>query len=160
MTHYPRLLHIVLDGFDIRALAEFYRQLLGLQYRPGDEPPACGRPDDSERLVLTDPEGHRCLAFQRYQEIPGLPGPDHGLDSPLQLDVTVPDLPSLLEKFARAIELGAVTLLDRSDDPNEPLVVLVDPARHPFCVQTPSNHGARRQRWRTTSGCGARPAAF
>ena len=36
---------VVLDCVDARALAEFYRQLLDLSYRPGDEPPAPGDPD-------------------------------------------------------------------------------------------------------------------
>ena len=35
----PRLCQVVLDCTDARALAEFYRALLGLVYRPGDEPP-------------------------------------------------------------------------------------------------------------------------
>ncbi|WP_232510875.1 VOC family protein [Micromonospora maris] len=33
----------MLDSTDARALAEFYRQLLGFVYRPGDEPSADGR---------------------------------------------------------------------------------------------------------------------
>lgn len=36
---YPRLRQTVLDCPDPRLLAEFYRRLLGLTYRPGDEPP-------------------------------------------------------------------------------------------------------------------------
>jgi len=46
MTDYPQLLHTAIDTTDARALAEFYRQLLGLQYRQGDDPPAAGVPDD------------------------------------------------------------------------------------------------------------------
>ena len=38
----------VLDTTDARGLAEFYRQLLGLEYRPGDEPPAAGEDTISE----------------------------------------------------------------------------------------------------------------
>ena len=44
MTEYPQLLHTVLDTTRPRELAEFYRQLLGLRYRPGDEPPPDGAP--------------------------------------------------------------------------------------------------------------------
>jgi hypothetical protein len=33
---------VVLDCVDARELAEFYRLLLGLRYRPGDEPPPAG----------------------------------------------------------------------------------------------------------------------
>jgi hypothetical protein len=34
----------------------------------------------------------------------------------------------------RATDLGARLLLDRTDDPAEPLRVYADPAGHPFCV--------------------------
>ena len=34
---YPRLVQVVLDTTNARRLAEFYRELLGLVYRPGDE---------------------------------------------------------------------------------------------------------------------------
>ena len=52
----------VRDATDVRGLAEFYRKLLGLQYRPGDEPPADGAADDhfadpaGRPLHLEDPE--------------------------------------------------------------------------------------------------------
>jgi hypothetical protein len=54
VTEHPRLLHTVLDTTRPRELAEFYRRLLGLEYRPGDEPPADGGPDDADWLVLVD----------------------------------------------------------------------------------------------------------
>lgn len=38
MSTYPRLQDTVLDCTDVRALAEFWRQYLGLRYRDGDEP--------------------------------------------------------------------------------------------------------------------------
>jgi hypothetical protein len=41
----PVIRQTVLDTTDPRRLAEFYRQLFGLRYRPGDEPPALGQPD-------------------------------------------------------------------------------------------------------------------
>jgi hypothetical protein len=34
----------------------------------------------------------------------------------------------------RAKALGARLLLDRTDDEDEPLYVLADPAGHPFCL--------------------------
>jgi hypothetical protein len=37
---YPRIAQVVIDTTDARALAEFYRQLFGLEYRAGDDPPA------------------------------------------------------------------------------------------------------------------------
>jgi Glyoxalase-like domain len=54
MAEYPRLLHTVVDATNARQLAEFYRELLGLRYRPGDEPPADGTSDDADWLVLVD----------------------------------------------------------------------------------------------------------
>ncbi len=45
MAEYPQLLHTAIDTTDVRALAEFYRHLLGLQYRQGDEPPSDGEAD-------------------------------------------------------------------------------------------------------------------
>ena len=36
---FPVLDQVVLDTTDVRALAEFYRKLLGYVYRAGDEPP-------------------------------------------------------------------------------------------------------------------------
>ena len=51
----------VLDATDPRQLAEFYRQLFGLRYRPGDEPPVSGQPAGQDWLVLRGPGG-RCGA--------------------------------------------------------------------------------------------------
>jgi hypothetical protein len=34
----------------------------------------------------------------------------------------------------RSAELGATLLYDRTDDVDEPLYVLADPAGHPFCL--------------------------
>ena len=69
MTEYPQLLHTVLDTTRPRELAEFYRQLLGLRYRPGDEPPADGAPDEADWLVLVDSAGVRKLAFQQVDHL-------------------------------------------------------------------------------------------
>jgi hypothetical protein len=52
----------------------------------------------------------------------------------LHLDTTVPSLQDLLAQRERALSLGARELLDRSDDEQEPLFVLADPAGHPFCI--------------------------
>lgn len=57
----------VLDTTDSRRLAEFYRQLFGLRYCPGDEPPGPGQPDPARQdwLILTSPAGGAALAFQK-----------------------------------------------------------------------------------------------
>ncbi|GGL41515.1 VOC family protein [Phycicoccus endophyticus] len=130
----PRLLHTVLDTTDVRALAEFYRELLALHYREGDAPPAGGEPDDADWLVLTEADGTRRLAFQQVPELTPTTWPDHEVPMQLHLDLVVEDAADLVRQRARAETLGARLLLDRTDDPDEPLYVLADPAGHPFCL--------------------------
>ncbi len=134
MGEFPTLLHTVIDTTDVRGLAEFYRELLGLRYRPGDERPAAGEPDDADWLVLTEADGTRRLAFQEVPELPRTTWPRHDVPMQLHLDLTVPDVAALERQRERAESLGAVVLLDRTDDDEEPLYVLADPSGHPFCV--------------------------
>jgi catechol 2,3-dioxygenase-like lactoylglutathione lyase family enzyme len=134
MTEYPRLLHTALDATNCRELAEFYRQLLGLQYRPGDEPPADGTTDDADWLVLTDASGARKLAFQQVESLPRSTWPRHDVPMQLHVDYTVSSAGELERQRDRAEALGATVLLDRTDDPGEPLYVFADPAGHPFCI--------------------------
>ena len=128
----PRLRQTVLDAPDPRRLGDFYRELLGFRYRPGDEPAA--EDADPDWLVLVDDAAVPRLAFQRA---PGMPAPAWPTGSPpqmLHLDMTVDDVAALHRQRARAERLGARVLDDRSDDEREPLFVLADPAGHPFCV--------------------------
>ncbi len=69
---------MVLDCTDARALAEFYRQLLGMHYRPGDELPPAGEPDPTGQdwLVLRDAAGGVQVAFQQVRELPEATWPD------------------------------------------------------------------------------------
>lgn len=134
MSDYPQLLHTAIDTTDVRALAEFYRQLLGLQYRQGDEPPADSDADDADWLVLVDPDGARQLAFQRVERLERTTWPTHDVPMQMHLDLTVPSLDELRRHRERAESLGARLLLDRTDDSDEPLYVLADPAGHPFCI--------------------------
>ena len=134
MTEYPQLLHTALDCTDARELAEFYRQLLGLRYRNGDEPPADGSPDDADWLVLTDANGVRKLAFQQVDDLPRATWPGPGVPQQLHLDFTVASRAELERQRQRALALGAVILLDRTDDPDEPLYAFADLAGHPFCI--------------------------
>ncbi|TDD97111.1 VOC family protein [Jiangella asiatica] len=133
---YPRLRHVVLDTTDARGLAEFYRRLLGLTYRPGDEPPAAAEPDPagSDWLVLRDEAGQPRLAFQQVAALPEVTWPAGPVPQQLHLDLTVPDVAQLDAQHERALALGARLLADRSADPEEPLRVYADPAGHPFCV--------------------------
>jgi Glyoxalase-like domain len=131
---YPQLLQTVLDTTEVRVLAEFYRHLLGLVYRPGDELPPDGRPDVADWLVLTDADGDRMLAFQEVDEQAGTTWPSQEVPQQLHLDMTVPDRATLERQRERALRLGAELRFDRSDDDEEPLYVLADPAGHPFCI--------------------------
>jgi catechol 2,3-dioxygenase-like lactoylglutathione lyase family enzyme len=117
---------------DARALAEFYRELLGLTYRPGDEPPASGV-DEQDWLVLRNPGGIQ-LAFQQIADLPEATWPEGPRPQMLHLDITVDSVTDLDAEHEHASALGARLLLDRSDDPDEPLRVYADPAGHPFCI--------------------------
>ncbi|GAA2153812.1 VOC family protein [Nocardioides koreensis] len=134
MGEYPQLLHTAIDTTDARGLAEFYRRLLGLGYRPGDEPPAAGVPDVADWLVLVDSRGARRLAFQQVERLERTTWPEPGVPMQMHLDFTVPSSEELQRHRERAESLGAQLLLDRTEDPNEPLYVLADPSGHPFCL--------------------------
>ena len=132
----PSLRQVVIDCPSARDLAEFYRQILGLAYRAGDEPPPAGQPDPlgDDWLVLHDSAGSTRIAFQ---QVPGLPEPTWpGGARPqmMHLDLMVPTVADLEAQHTRALTLGARLILDRSTDPEEPLRVYADPAGHPFCV--------------------------
>jgi catechol 2,3-dioxygenase-like lactoylglutathione lyase family enzyme len=134
MDSYPKYLHTVLDATDARGLAEFYREFLGLVYREGHEPPADGSPDDADWLVLLEPGGRRVLAVQLVERLERTTWPEHDVPMQLHLDFTVEDVAEVERHRVRAEALGATLLLDRTDDPDEPLYVLADPAGHPFCI--------------------------
>ena len=129
----PQLLHTVLDAVDVRAEADFWRELLGLAYRPGDEVPASGR-DDADWLVLTHPDGRRCLAIQGVDSLPPSRWPEPGHPSVSHLDTTVPSRSALDAVHERVLGLGAELRLDRTDDHDEPLRAYASPAGHVFCV--------------------------
>ena len=134
MAEYPQLLHTVLDTTSARELAEFYRTLLGLSYRSGDELPAAGAPDEADWLVLVDADGVRKLAFQQVDELPTSTWPTSDVPMQLHVDYTVSSAAELHRHRERAEALGARVLLDRSHDGEEPLYVFADPSGHPFCI--------------------------
>ncbi len=131
---YPVPLHTALDARDCRALAEFYRRLLGLRYRPGDEPPADGTTDDADWLVLLDRGGHRVLAVQQKDDTTPPTWPSEAVPMQMHMDFEVSTVDELERHRTRAVALGARVLHDRSADADEPLYVLADPAGHPFCL--------------------------
>ena len=133
---FPQLLQVVRDTPDARGLAEFYRRLRGLRDRPGDEPPEPSQPDPqgADWLVLRDLDGTNRLAFQQVPELPEPTWPEGPHPQMLHLDFTVPSIGELDAQHERALALGARLLLDRSEDPEEPLRVYADVAGHPFCI--------------------------
>jgi catechol 2,3-dioxygenase-like lactoylglutathione lyase family enzyme len=136
VERFPTLRQVVLDGTDVRVLAEFYRRLLGFRYRPGDEPPAAGEPDPQgeDWLVLRDPAGGVQVAFQQVASLPAATWPEGPVPQQLHLDLSVPTTADLDRQHERALALGARLLEDHADDPEEPLRVYADPAGHPFCI--------------------------
>lgn len=131
---HPQILHTVIDTTQARRAAEFYRDLLGLRYRPGDEPPPDGTGDEADWLVLIGGDGGRALAFQQTEVVRRSTWPDPDVPMQLHLDLTVPDRAALDRQRDRATALGAEILFDRTDDPDEPLYVFADLDGHPFCV--------------------------
>jgi catechol 2,3-dioxygenase-like lactoylglutathione lyase family enzyme len=122
MTDAPKmtLSTTTLDAPDPRALAEFYRQLLGWK-TVAAEP---------EWALLRSPDESRSLGFQlepHYQR-PSWPGAPGEQGMMMHLDIEVDDL---AEAGAYAVELGA-TLADFQ--PQEDVRVYLDPAGHPFCL--------------------------
>ena len=61
----PRIRQVVLDTTDARALAEFYRELFGLAYRPGDEPPPDPGGDTGSRGARPDVVRQAASAYAR-----------------------------------------------------------------------------------------------
>jgi hypothetical protein len=132
----PVLRAVVVDTTDARATAEFYRELLGYSYRPGDAAPAIGETDPrgEDWLVLVDGAGQQRMSFQHVDQLTRTTWPDPAVPMQLHVDLTVSNSDEMHENYRRALELGATLLMDRTNDPEEPLYVLADPAGHPFCL--------------------------
>lgn len=128
---HPQLRQVVLDCTEPRALAEFYRELLGWAYRPGDEQPD---PNGEDWLVLQDGTSGVKVAFQQVPELLPATWPQAAVPQQLHLDLTVPSIEELSAQHDRVLQLGGHLLLDRLADPDEPLRVYADPAGHPFCI--------------------------
>ena len=125
-----------MDTTGPRRLTKSCRQLSGLRYRPGDEPPAPGQPDPEGQdwLVLKNPADGEALAFQKVRELPEATWPDGPVPQQLHLDATVPSVADFNVQHERPPALRARLLQDCSDDPDEPLRVHADPAGHPQCI--------------------------
>jgi catechol-2,3-dioxygenase len=134
MAQYPVLLHTAIDAQHCRQLGEFYRELLGLSYREGEEPPTDASPDDANWLVLLDEDGNRVLTIQEKKDTTPPTWPAEDVPIQMHMDFKVPTVEDLERHRERAEALGARLLYDRSRDEGEPLYVLADPAGHPFCL--------------------------
>jgi catechol-2,3-dioxygenase len=134
MPGYPVLVHTAIDARDCRALAEFYRELLGLHYRERDRPPMDGSPDEVDWIVLLDDAGRRVVTIQEKPDTVAPTWPSEEVPMQMHMDFAVPTLDELERHRARAEELGARLLHDRTDRVDAPLYVLADPAGHPFCL--------------------------
>lgn len=132
MSEFPRLIATVLDAEDAPALAAFWRDFLGLAYRPGQGPA-----DDPGFIVLDDDGGSPKLAVQQVGSLPAPTWPAGDTPAQMHLDLFVPDRDAQRHQVDRAVGLGASVLDDRSSDDADPLVVLADPAGHPFCLIAP-----------------------
>ena len=111
---------VVLDCPDPRALAEFYRGVLGGEIADDD--------DDWVTLVV---EGRR-VAFQLDPDFvpPTWPGGDR--PQQVHLDLTVDDVDAV---EAQVLALGAVRHdVQPGDAAGDPFRVYLDPAGHPFCI--------------------------
>jgi len=136
MTVVPKLVQVVFDSADARQTGEFWRQLLGLVYPPVHEPPPEGEDDPVGRdwLNLKDPDGTPRLAFQQVDSLARTTWPEDDVPQQLHLDLMVDSVAELEAVHERVLELGGELRFDRSDDPDEPLRVFVDPSGHTFCV--------------------------
>ena len=132
----PRLYQVVIDSTHARRSAEFWRQLLGLDYRAGDEQPDPGHEDPlgGDWLNLRSPDGAPLLAFQQVDELQRSTWPGLEVPQQLHLDLTVRDTDELEAVHQRVLAFGGTLRLDRSDGPEEPLRVYEDLDGHPFCM--------------------------
>lgn len=133
---YPELVNPVLDAVDARALAEFYRELFGWRYRPGDESDPARSRDEDDWMVLLRQDGSRAVAIQQVDVLHRTTWPDPAVPMQMHLCFFVADPDTLDRHRARAEALGAELLLHRTAEPAEPLYVLADPEGHPFCLFT------------------------
>jgi hypothetical protein len=134
MSAYPVLMHTALDATDCRSLAEFYRQFLGLRYRPGDEIPPIAATMTRTGWSCSIRRDTACSLFQEVPTLARPTWPAHDVPKQMHHDFRVPNIEELQRQRQRAEELGATLLYDRTDDDGEPLYVLADPAGHPFCL--------------------------
>jgi len=111
---------VVLEAPDARALAWFYAELLGWRVAK----------DEPSWVTVAPPSGVAYLAFQTSPQYirPVWPAADGRQQMMMQLDLEVDDLEAAV---ADALTLGAALA---TDQPQDDVRVLLDPAGHPFCL--------------------------
>jgi catechol 2,3-dioxygenase-like lactoylglutathione lyase family enzyme len=114
-----RLGGISLDCSDTRELADFYRELLGLELAM-----------ESDEFVALKGSG-LYVTTQKVDDYQAPDWPDNATPKQLHLELSVTDLD---EAEAAAIGLGA-TKASSQPSPDH-WRVLIDPAGHPFCITT------------------------
>lgn len=129
---HPALIACVLDAEDGPALAAFWSEFLGLSYRPHQGPD-----DDPAFIVIDDHNGDPKLAVQQVPRLPKATWPDGDTPAQMHLDLLVRTEDEHQRHLDRAVAAGATVLDDRRDVAADPLVVMADPAGHPFCLIRP-----------------------
>ena len=111
---------VYLDAPDARALAQFYADLLGWSIEE----------HEGDAAVLAAPDGVAYLGFQTSAEYvpPVWPAVDGAQQMMMHLDFEVDDL---AVASAHAVELGARVA---QHQPQDNVLVHLDPAGHPFCL--------------------------
>ncbi|SEA29511.1 hypothetical protein SAMN02910418_01286 [Bowdeniella nasicola] len=74
------------------------------------------------------------MAIQKKRDTAAPTWPSEAVPMQMHMDFAVSSVAELERHRERAESIGARVLLDRTDDPDEPLYVLADPAGHPFCL--------------------------
>jgi len=119
MTPVARLAAVSLDSADPAGLADFYRQLLGLDLM-----------FESEDFVALRGAGI-LLTTQRVADHVPTDWPGATVPKQIHLELAVQDLE---DAESAALDLGA-TKADTQPNPDN-WRVLIDPAGHPFCLTT------------------------
>ena len=111
MSRFPVLLHTAIDARDCRVVGEFYRHLLGLRYRQGEEPPTDGSPDDADWLVLIDDDGNRVLTIQEKKDTTPPTWPSEEVPMQMHMDFKVPSVEDLERHREHAESLGGPSVV-------------------------------------------------
>lgn len=119
MTAFPRLAGVSLDSADPKQLADFYRQLLGLELY-----------FESDHFVALKGAGI-LVTTQRVEDHVPANWPSGPAPKQIHLELAVDDLDAA---ESAALALGATRAAEQPAP--DRWRVLIDPAGHPFCITT------------------------